>query len=189
VEIDGRVDGKKAFLDRSNHSITVDKNCGDCVRRARCGVKDSAIPDIEPFEIVLPGCHVTPEVALEMSKKILGGRKAAPAKLTVGDLSVVNEPKRKNRVQDGMRYLRDREKGLTVGDRSVVRQDQRGLKDLFVGPAAPKSNTSPSQEVLMGMQRKQWEKIDEVARIKQIMFEQARTDKIRREVARQGLKI
>lgn len=112
---------------------------------------------------------MTPEVALEMSKKILGGLKApAPTELTVGDLSVVNEPKRKNRVKDGQRYLRNREKGLTVGDISKVtdeKPDEPRLDNLFVGPATPEPSTCESQEVLMEMQADMREKREDIRRI------------------------
>lgn len=188
MEIDSMVEGKKAFLDRSDHSIVFQKDCGGCVRHARCDVKDAVIPDIEPFEIVLPGGHVTPEVALEMSKKILGGLKApAPVKMTVGDLSVVKAQKnRPERVRQRLRNMKDPK--LSIGDLSVATDQKESIEakvdadlsrrdgslsvgDLFRGmrPNDLAPSTSESQEVLMEMQRKQREKREEILHIQNLM--------------------
>jgi hypothetical protein len=158
-----------------------------CRGRNKCSahfdIKDAVIPDIEPFEIVLPGGHATPEEALAKNEEIMKRRRKVPEqKLSVGDLSVVNEPKRKNRVKDGQRYLRNREKGLTVGDHSVVTDERESIEarvdadlarkdesltvgDLFRGMRPNDFAPSTSAEILMEMQRKQREKREEVRHI------------------------
>jgi hypothetical protein len=165
MKIDSLVDGKEMLLDRKTQTfvprIVVD------------GAKDTVTPNIEPFEIVLhltEGGHLSPETVLEMSKKILGGLKApAQAELSVGDLSVVKKKDRETRAKEARQYLRNREKGLTVGDLSKADEDRRGLSDLYAGPAIPEPSTSETQEMLMEMQRKQREKREEILHIQNLL--------------------
>jgi hypothetical protein len=150
---------------------------------------DVAIRSFEPFEIVLPGGHVTPEVALEMSKKILGGLKA-PGKLplTVGDLSVVKKKDRETRVKEDRQYLRNLKEGLSIGDLSVAADERESIEarvdadlarkdesltvgDLFRGqrPNDLAPSTSESQEILAEMQAKMREKREEVLHIQNLL--------------------
>jgi hypothetical protein len=99
----------------------------------KCGGSE-AKPEMQLFCSDEP---VTAEEALERSRKLMKDIKGKPeVKMTVGDLTPQATEKRLNRVNDGMRWARNMEKGLTVGDLSYASgdgQDPRGLDDLYLG--------------------------------------------------------
>ena len=122
-------------------------------------------PKLDPLEV------------LRKSSELLTGMKEKPVvKLTVGDLSVVSK-KEKEQKQAWSEKRVNREDGLTVGDLSVVPKTG-SLQELFVGKVT-RSSTSPSQERLMAMQRKQRKKAEDVFDIKQCISENIKRDKAR----------
>ena len=126
-----------------------------------------------------------PQEVLRKSSELLTGMKEKPVvKLTVGDLSVVSK-KEKERKQAWSEKRVNREDGLTVGDLSVVPKTG-SLQELFVGKVT-RSSTSPSQERLMAMQRKQRKKAEDVFEFKQCVFKNALEDETRKKDARRVL--
>lgn len=159
------LDGQPAVLDRRFDVIRPGVCRGDC--KACKDVADAMLRDIEPFIVPLDD----PEAVLEASKKILEEyRLKEPLKLSVGDLSVVSEEKKK-RDAEWVAKESNRAGGATVGDLSKA-EDQRGFQELFQGGKGPEPCVSESQEVLMRMQRAQKKKREEVFKVKQIIFEQ-----------------
>jgi hypothetical protein len=53
---------------------------------------------------------------LERTTKIFEGFSFPKGELTVGDLTEKAEEKRRNRLKEGVQYIRNREQGLSVGD-------------------------------------------------------------------------
>jgi ribosomal protein L37E len=108
-----------------------------------------------------------------------------PAKLTVGDLSVVKKDQREHRVEEGQRRLDNQKRGLTVGDLSVCKgKDDRALDELYEGQRAyPVAHMSESQELIAEMQAEHRQKREEVSKITNIMIEQEEEKQIRKEAA------
>lgn len=175
MPIDHMEDGQPMVLDWATDAIVPRKqvSChGDC---AHCDwlETDIAIRSFEPFEIVLPGGHATPEEALAKSKEIMKRRRKVPEqKLTVGDLSVVKKKDRETRAKEARQYLRNQKQGLSIGDISKVtdeKPDEPRLDNLFVGARVIESNTSESQEILAKMQTDMREKREEIQHIQNLI--------------------
>lgn len=107
----------------------------------RVEVKENRRKVVEiAVDLELPCGLPPPEEALATSRKILRELRGQPEpKLTVGDLSVSKKYEREHRVEENRRWLKNRERGLTVGDLSVVaarKNMQGGLDGLYEGQGA-----------------------------------------------------
>jgi hypothetical protein len=164
MRVDSLVDGREVLLDRKMHVLVP--------RITVSASADAADPFDPTVWIAEPEPLLNPLEVMRKSREIVMRMKEKPAvKLTVGDLSVVSEEKKREKAWGEKRV--NRSDAVSVGDLSVVPEIQGGLQDLFVGrDRVPKASTSESQELLMRMQRKQRQKNEEVSKIKQIMRRQ-----------------
>lgn len=110
-------------------------------------------------EIALTERPTTPEEELKRTGLIFEGFKSPSAELTVGDLSTRGEEKRKRRLQDGMRELKNMEEGLSVGALTGMDEDKRDLDELYSGPKAPQPSMSDTQSIDAERYREQKKKV------------------------------
>lgn len=106
-------------------------------------------------EIALTERPTTPEEELKRTGLIFEGFKSPSAELTVGDLSF----EAKHRAQDGKRFLKNMEEGLSVGALTGMDEDKRDLDELYSGPKAPQPSMSETQSIDAERYREQKEKV------------------------------
>ena len=120
-------------------------------------------------EIVLSEKPTTPEEELKRTGLIFDGFKSPSAELTVGDLSTRGEEKRKRRLQDGMRELKNMEEGLSVGALTSMDEDKRDLDELYSGPKAPQPSMSETQSLDAKRYREQKKKVASQLRLRNLL--------------------
>lgn len=142
------------------------------------------------------------ETELERAQKNVRRAKGLdePAKLTVGDLSIVKREQREHRIEEGQRRLENQKRGLTVGDLSWTteskdsaeeqtqraRAEKAGLTvgDQFVGRRfTPQPTLSESQELIAEMQAEHRQKREESVKIKNLIIAQEEEKQIRKDAA------
>lgn len=147
------------------------------------------------------------ETELERAQKIVRRAKGLdePAKLTVGDLSVVKKDQREHRVKEGQRRLKNREQGLSVGDLSWTTESRDSAKEERERPRAEKAGLtvgdrfvgrrvtsqpilSGSQELIAEMQAEHRKKMEESIKIKNLIIEQEEEKQIKKEAAKARIK-
>jgi uncharacterized Zn finger protein (UPF0148 family) len=180
MHVDSLVDGQEVVLDRKTNELlpraTVDALLpGRCTR---CGV---AMVKRQSGEYYCPKCGGTvaqpvesipnPTLEIERAKRNIQRARGfgEESKLTVGDLSVVDEEKRKA-VRQRLRALHD---GLTVGDLSTAtdaKLEEARLDDLFVGGKVEPC-VSESEAVKAKMMEKHKRKLEEMQRLRRMLYE------------------
>jgi hypothetical protein len=146
--------------------------CGDVklVDRQRNVSSSVSIPEPKVvFKDLFPEIVSTPEQELKRTETIFDRFEAPKAELTVGDLSTRGEEKRKRRLQDGMRELKNMEEGLSVGALTGMDEDKRDLDQLYSGAKGPQPSMSESQSLNTERYREQKEKVAEQLRIRNLM--------------------
>lgn len=125
----------------------------------------------KPTEFVLQGQGepLTPEEQLKRTEKLLEGFRFPSAELTVGDISIPAQDKRKHRVKDAKRSLRNMEEGLPIGDLTNKEDDERALDHLFVGRPRVEPATSESGQIDVERVRRHQEQVDEVLHIRNML--------------------
>jgi hypothetical protein len=122
-------------------------------------------------EIALTERPTTPEEELKRTGLIFEGFKSPSAELTVGDLSTRGEEKRKRRLQDGMRELKNMKEGLSVGALTGMDEDKRDLDELYSGPKAPQPSMSETQSLDAERYREQKEKVASQLYMRSLLIE------------------
>jgi len=182
MHIDSLVDGKEVVLDRKTNALRI--NEPELVWCKKCGAPYLSSRQACPY------CGFTrleEKIESELERAQKNVRRARgldePAKLTVGDLSVVKKDQRERRVEEGQRRLKNQERGLTVGDLSVCKgKDNRGLDQLYEGQRAyVEPQMSESQELIAEMQIAHAKKREESIKIKNLIIEQEQEKQIRRQ--------
>ena len=79
------------------------------------------------------------------------------------------ENKLKHRVKDAKRFLRNMEKGLSVGDLTDKEDDERGLDQLFVGKPVIEPAMTESGQINAERVRRRQQQIDEDVHIRSLL--------------------
>lgn len=205
LHVDYMENGSRMVLDRDTNTLIPEWKAGleesVMVWCKKCGNPYLSIREKCPY------CGFTRqkekiETELERAQKNVRRARGLdePPKLTVGDLSIVNQAKRDHRVEEGQRRLANQKQGLTVGDlswtteskdsaeeeRQRARAEKAGLTvgDRFVGRrVTPQPILSESQELIAEMQAEHRQKTEESIKIKNLMIAQEEEKQIRKDAA------
>jgi hypothetical protein len=111
-----------------------------------------------------------PEQVLRKSRELIESfRFPSSLELTVGDVSIPAEDKRKNRARDAKRFLRNMEQGLSIGDLTDKEDNKTKLDKMLVGRPRVEPAMTESAQIDAERVREHQRQVDEVLHIRNLL--------------------
>jgi len=175
------VDGCRAMVDVATGVVHFDAMSGAKLKTdvilvpSQKNISEKPAPDYyvhKPTDFVLQGqCGpLIPDEVLRRSRELIERfRFPSSVELTVGDLSAAAEDRRKHRVRDAKRFLRNMEQRLSIGDLTDREDDRKGLDQLFIGRPVIEPATTESGQIDAERVIKHHKQVDEALHIRNML--------------------